>query len=147
MSGSRKPTTLVNEQGRICTQCHKYKLWSFYNVFMSGTNGHDSMCIDCRNKRRKRPNQHKEQRYGLQPFEFEQRLKDQFNKCDICELELINGDNGKKPNSAHMDHCSKTGKVRKILCRNCNWMLGFSKENPSTLRRAADYLEKHNASN
>lgn len=40
------------------------------------------------------------------------------------------------------DHCHKTGKFRGWLCGNCNSALGMARDNPDTLRKLADYLEK-----
>lgn len=46
----------------------------------------------------------------------------------------------------HLDHDHKTGKLRNIVCAHCNSMLGFARDNPEVLRRAAEYLEKHKES-
>jgi hypothetical protein len=43
----------------------------------------------------------------------------------------------------HLDHDHSTGKVRGILCRSCNLLLGHAKESPARLRGAANYLEEH----
>lgn len=43
----------------------------------------------------------------------------------------------------HVDHCHKTGKFRGILCHKCNRALGFFKDDPALLRRAADYIDKY----
>lgn len=40
-----------------------------------------------------------------------------------------------------VDHCHRTGKVRGLLCGNCNLGIGNLQDNPSVLRRLADYLE------
>jgi hypothetical protein len=39
-----------------------------------------------------------------------------------------------------VDHDHKTGKVRGLLCQNCNVALGHARENPDVLRRLAEYL-------
>lgn len=51
--------------------------------------------------------------------------------CAICKLE--------KP--LFIDHCHAKGHVRGLLCRGCNSVLGFSLEQPETLRQAAMWLE------
>ncbi|WP_370466642.1 endonuclease domain-containing protein [Streptacidiphilus sp. PB12-B1b] len=43
--------------------------------------------------------------------------------------------------SGHVDHDRKTGRVRAILCSNCDGGPGQFKDRPELLRRGADYLE------
>jgi hypothetical protein len=42
-----------------------------------------------------------------------------------------------------VDHCHDTGKVRRLLCHNCNRALGLFKDNSDILRKAADYVEEY----
>jgi hypothetical protein len=42
-----------------------------------------------------------------------------------------------------IDHDHKTGEVRDLLCRSCNLILGYAKDNPEILRKLADYLNHH----
>lgn len=66
--------------------------------------------------------------------DYEQRIKDQ-NGCAICgEIRGLN----KMP----VDHCHKTGKIRGILCHYCNKGLGQFFDNPTNLRKAADYIDR-----
>ncbi|MEU2875492.1 endonuclease VII domain-containing protein [Streptomyces sp. NPDC007070] len=46
-----------------------------------------------------------------------------------------------KAPAAHVDHCHRTGRVRGVLCFNCNSGLGLLRDDPDVVYRAADYLE------
>jgi hypothetical protein len=54
------------------------------------------------------------------------------NSCSICNETFI-----KTP---HVDHDHITGKIRGLLCHNCNAVLGNAKDNPQILINAAEYL-------
>jgi len=41
-----------------------------------------------------------------------------------------------------VDHCHQTGKIRGLLCDNCNTGLGFFKDNIKLLKKAIKYLNK-----
>jgi hypothetical protein len=55
-----------------------------------------------------------------------------FTCCEIC------GSAARK----HIDHCHDTGRIRGILCSNCNIGVGSFDDNPDLLERAAAYLRK-----
>ena len=71
-------------------------------------------------------------RYGLTPELFERMKVEQGGRCKICELEFTG--------TPHIDHCHASGAVRGLLCRPCNLILGYAKDNPARLERAAKYL-------
>lgn len=79
--------------------------------------------------------------YGISLKKFRKMLKNQGNKCAICRSPVP--DNPKR--RWHVDHNHKTGKIRGILCHNCNVALGHFKENKKVMKRAIKYLEKHDA--
>jgi hypothetical protein len=62
-------------------------------------------------------------------------LKQQEYKCVLCARH-----SNEFKNRFHVDHCHTTGKVRGLLCFNCNVMLGNSLENLETLQKAILYL-------
>ncbi|MGY1502089.1 endonuclease VII domain-containing protein [Streptomyces sp. QTS52] len=43
--------------------------------------------------------------------------------------------------AVQVDHCHKTGRVRGVVCFNCNSGLGLLRDDPDAMHRAADYLE------
>jgi hypothetical protein len=40
-----------------------------------------------------------------------------------------------------LDHDHRKNSFRGVICPSCNAMLGYSKDNPQTLRAGAEYLE------
>ena len=56
--------------------------------------------------------------------------------CAICG----NPPTGRKH---HLDHCHGSGKLRGILCHNCNVGLGHFKDNVELLAKAIEYLKKY----
>lgn len=75
--------------------------------------------------------------YGIEPEEYDTIVEKQDGKCAGCLVPLEELD----PRSIHLDHDHGTGAVRGLLCHDCNISLGYSRDDPSTLRRLADYLE------
>lgn len=57
-------------------------------------------------------------KYGINNLTFRKMLLFQNDKCYICEQPLKETDK-----FAHVDHCHTTGKVRGILCSQCNWFM------------------------
>jgi hypothetical protein len=76
-------------------------------------------------------------KYNITNQQYEEMKLSQNNKCEICKNELGFG------HLSAIDHCHKTGKVRGLLCRNCNLMLGNAKDSVSTLKSAQKYLKKY----
>lgn len=72
--------------------------------------------------------------YGLTADDFHRMNEEQGGKCALCF-----GD----PDSDRLfvDHCHKTGRVRGLLCRRCNFTLGYARDDAALLRRMADYVE------
>jgi len=79
-------------------------------------------------------------RYGINPIEYRQMLKKQDGKCAICGRP-DSGDN--QANRFYVDHDHKTGKVRGLLCSQCNMGLGKFFDNTEYLKNAITYLEEN----
>jgi hypothetical protein len=76
-------------------------------------------------------------KYGLTPERVDEMDREQQNRCGICGIVMGLG------HGRHIDHNHETGKVRKLLCCNCNRGLGCFKDSPKLLRLARNYLLKH----
>jgi len=95
-------------------------------------------CSECRGK-----NSYYKRNYGIVEADLEQMKKDQDYKCYLCHCEgFLIGKNNHNEKLA-VDHDHVTGKVRKLLCHNCNRALGLFKDNPELMRKAAAYVEEH----
>jgi len=71
--------------------------------------------------------------YSLTNIELEKLIKSQDNKCAICKKPFIT--------TPYIDHDHKTGKIRGLLCRECNGGIGMFKDNTTLLRNAIHYLK------
>jgi 5-methylcytosine-specific restriction endonuclease McrA len=70
--------------------------------------------------------------YGISVEEYENLLAKQNGKCAICGNLFV-----KTP---YVDHDHITGKVRGLLCHQCNSGLGYFKDNLELLNKAVNYL-------
>ena len=86
-------------------------------------------------KLKKRDN-HLKRAYGITLKEYNKMWKQQEGCCRICgDHELVLN------KTLHVDHCHTSGKVRGLLCSNCNTGLGMFKDNQEILKNAVDYLK------
>lgn len=73
-------------------------------------------------------------KYGLSRHDYNTLLVGQRASCAICEV---------RPSFLVVDHDHQTGRVRGLLCRNCNIALGQLGDDPSRCVSAAGYLRAH----
>jgi hypothetical protein len=84
--------------------------------------------------------------YGLTFNELKRRWDSQRGRCAVCRRRMAVYRGAKKRNDVmQVDHCHSTGKVRGLLCADCNSVLSRAKDNPQVLRAGADYLERGGA--
>jgi len=77
-----------------------------------------------------------QQQYGIDLDTYNKMLFEQNGCCAICGLH-----HSEENKALAVDHCHTTGKVRGLLCINCNHMLGKAKDNVETLKAAIKYLK------
>lgn len=77
--------------------------------------------------------------YGITIHEYDELLMKQNGVCAICGKPETHIQYGKfRPLSVDHDHA--TGKVRGLLCTGCNRGIGFLRDDPKLLNKAAEYL-------
>ncbi|AXP07754.1 putative endonuclease 7 superfamily protein [Sinorhizobium phage phiM6] len=140
-----------------CSKCKEHKpSTQFSNKSWTNKDGTKttvkrSACRDCINKdnlKRYHSNpktryahktasyKHRVKSYGITLEEYEELLKVQDYKCAVCEKESTE--------VLNIDHCHSSGKIRGLLCRNCNTALGHAKDDVSILEKLITYLKKNN---
>ena len=77
-------------------------------------------------------------KFGLTIEEYDVMFSAQNGVCAICEDTCATG------YRLAVDHNHTTGKIRALLCKNCNTAIGLLKENTDTMTKAIKYLEFHN---
>ena len=75
--------------------------------------------------------------FGITVKEYDEMLLAQNGTCAICEASCATG------YRLAIDHDHTTGKVRALLCKNCNTAIGLFKENTNTMTKAINYLKFH----
>lgn len=89
-----------------------------------------------RNRQDGKYNRYRLRQYDLTPEQFDDMFERQGKACAICRSTVT-----AKGKLWAVDHDHTTGKVRAILCSNCNSGLGLFKDSTERLRAATSYLE------
>lgn len=110
------------------------------------------LCSSCREaiRRWKRANpervrtqsaaQHLKRRYGLTVERYGEMLKEQGGVCRIClRPETARVASGETKPLA-VDHCHETGRVRSLLCNNCNTAVGFLESRRDLIDSMLEYI-------
>lgn len=90
-------------------------------------------------KAKHRRRMHLKAKFGLTLEQYDQMVIAQNGLCAIC----LRPPTGIYPDKLGVDHCHTTGKVRALLCRDCNSALGLFQDNAELLQKAAEYLARH----
>lgn len=75
--------------------------------------------------------------YGISLQEYNKIFENQNGCCAIC------GEPQKQQKALAVDHNHITGKIRGLLCPNCNRGIGYLKDNSHILQKAIQYLDKY----
>lgn len=108
----------------VCCRCKIEKPAEAFALNRTKGNGLQSTCLECMRDRK----------YGLAPGEYDRILEQQGGGCAICKQPCA------RERRLSVDHCHSTGRVRGLLCQNCNAAIGMLKDDAALLFRAIDYL-------
>jgi hypothetical protein len=83
--------------------------------------------------------------YGITLEDFHALIVAQCFSCAICKraFEPSTEGEGHKNYQPHLDHRHSDGKIRGVLCNNCNRGLGYFRDDPEIAQAAVEYLKKH----
>lgn len=145
-----------------CRDCRKYQALSDFVKSKVFKDGIDTLCKVCNRKRVKtwrknNPEKRKIQAkiesasdkiynqrrylkasYGMTVEQWNEMFEAQEGCCAICG---VHQSSLKKRLS--VDHCHVTGMIRKLLCPQCNYLIGNAKENIAILKEAINYLTEY----
>ena len=129
---------------KTCKGCGETKLnEDFYTKDKKGRR--ESICKVCKRKYEKEKynphtssDRHLKRKYGISVLDRQKMWEEQGGVCKICGQP---GDGRWK--QLCVDHDHSTGKVRDLLCRRCNTVLGEVYDDPVILNKMSDYLKQH----
>ena len=124
---------------KTCNRCKESQPIENFHKNKTTKDGKQNTCKSCKTEMRRlsydpaveRTRKIKE-RYGISEEGYDHLFNLQEGACKICR---------KNFSQLCVDHCHETGKVRGLLCHNCNTMLGLSLDDISTLTNAINYLK------
>ena len=123
---------------KLCHKCNTEKpLTEFYRrTYKSGEVKHQSKCKSCQADERRyyyKPHQVTRRKLKISEEEYTTLMEKSQEGCEVCSRPL---------DKICIDHCHTTGKVRGVLCNNCNTALGLVGDNVATLTKLIQYLEQ-----
>ena len=82
-------------------------------------------------------------KFNLSIEDYNKMLEEQNHTCAICQKpEIVIDKRAGKLRELAVDHCHTTGKIRGLLCYNCNRGIGHLQDSVELLQRACSYLRK-----
>lgn len=82
---------------------------------------------------------HLKRAFGMTLEEYNKKLIDQENVCEICKELNTHSKHG----VLAVDHCHYTNKIRGLLCYKCNTAIGCFNDNIEILKNAIKYITKY----
>ncbi|MEV6398832.1 endonuclease domain-containing protein [Streptomyces sp. NPDC051907] len=124
-----RPRVPVPAGYKFCHGCGETKPHEEWHRNASASDGLSTRCKACRVIQGRAG--HLKRQYGITEADRDEMIRSQMGVCSICLAAP----------AVHVDHCHETGRVRGVLCFNCNSGIGKLGDDPDTLGRAIAYLE------
>lgn len=130
---------------RPCSSCKLPKADSEFYKDATRPSGFYRYCKVCSNEKRRldakrNPDKYRNSRlkhyFGITMEQYRKLLKSQKDVCAICSQP-------EQKKLLAVDHDHRTGKIRGLLCSNCNMGLGKFKDDKELLKKAVLYLLVH----
>lgn len=122
--GSVTRRAAKSEKEKSCSRCGLMKSISEFSLRTEGTwKSHCNRCIALAQRAKK---------YGISVDEYENMETTQAGLCRICDKVPVT--------SLRVDHDHATGRVRGLLCHECNAGIGLLGDDHARILRAAEYL-------
>lgn len=82
--------------------------------------------------------------YGLAHEDYLRMHAEQRGLCAICAKppSFEPGQIRRAKRGLCVDHCHATGNVRGLVCSNCNTAIGLMRDDSTTMRSAAEYIDR-----
>lgn len=74
-------------------------------------------------------------KYKITVDQYSKMLLKQRYRCKICKMKQ-----SELARKLCIDHCHKTDAVRGLICHDCNFVIGFARDDVNILREAINYL-------
>ena len=123
---------------KVCSKCgielpdNKFSK----RTYPSGNTGLQNKCKDCERKIRQKyykPHESARRKFKLSDEDYTTLIEESQGCCNVCLQPTT---------KLCIDHNHYTGKVRGVLCNNCNTALGLVGDNVITLSKLIRYLEQ-----
>lgn len=115
---------------KLCAGCSTLKPHSEFALTAAGKS--TRKCTACRSAARR--GETVKRLYRVPVEQYDEMLAQQNGVCWVC---LEPPDASQR---LHLDHDHVTGHIRGLLCRMCNVGIGYFRDRPDLLLRAAQYL-------
>jgi len=112
-----------------CADCGETKPFDQFSRNRTSRSGYTTYCKPCTSVRNRKS--HLRRTYGLSEPELAAMLAEQDGMCAICRAAP----------AVHIDHDHVTGRVRGLLCFNCNGALGQFRDRRDLMLAAIAYLD------